>query len=227
MIIATDIRKSCTDELEANGGKSVRSARAVAEQCNVVLVSLNNEAAFHAVTGGPDGILAANRAVTVVDTCTLAIVDKREAADKLSAVGAILLDFTVSGTRAVVLAGDLTLYASGDEASFRKAEEPLKSFTRSRTFLGEFGNASKLNPNHPGPKPLAHAVTVAGRKVATLREARAHMLNLRGSVRSSPHWTQTDALLLRAVESLSSADVEAATTAFERALEKDHPPGGK
>ena len=143
-VVGTDIRTSCADELEANGGKSVQSARAVAEECDLILISLNNEAAFHAATSGPEGILAANRAVTVVDTCTLAIADKRKAADKLSAVGAILLDCTVSGTRAVVLAGDLTLYASGHEAAFRKAEEPLKSFTRSRTFLGEFGNASKL-----------------------------------------------------------------------------------
>ena len=74
----------------------------------------------------------------------LAIADKAAARDKLKTIGVTLLDCTVGGTRPIALAGNLTLYASGDAEAFGKAEEPLKTFTRSRTFLGEFGNASKL-----------------------------------------------------------------------------------
>ncbi len=144
-VAGTDVRQACMDELAANGGKLAASARAVAEGSDIIIVSLASEAAFHAVTTGTDSILDAKRSgIVVVDTCTLAIADKAAARDKLKTVGVTLLDCTVSGTRPTVLAGNLTLYASGDAEAFGRAEEPLKAFTRSRTFLGEFGNASKL-----------------------------------------------------------------------------------
>jgi 3-hydroxyisobutyrate dehydrogenase-like beta-hydroxyacid dehydrogenase len=144
-VVGTDVRQACMDELAANGGKPATSARAVAEVSDIIIISLASEAAFHAVTTGADSILDAKRGGTiVVDTCTLAITDKAAARDKLKTIGVTLLDCTVSGTRPIVLAGNLTLYASGDAEAFGRAEEPLKTFTRSRTFLGEFGNASKL-----------------------------------------------------------------------------------
>ena len=144
-VVGTDVRQTCMDELAANGGKPAASACAVAEASDIIIISLANEAAFHAVTTGTDSILNAKRGGTiVVDTCTLAITDKTAARDRLNAVGVTLLDCTLSGTRPSVLAGNLTLYASGDATAFAKAEAPLKSFTRSRTFLGEFGSASKL-----------------------------------------------------------------------------------
>ncbi len=144
-VVGTDVRLACMDELAAHGGKPATSARAVAEVSDIIIISLASEAAFHAVTTGSDSILEAKRGGTiVVDTCTLGIADKAAARDKLRTIGVTLLDCTVSGTRPIVLAGNLTLYASGDAEAFGKAEEPLKTFTRSRTFLGEFGNASKL-----------------------------------------------------------------------------------
>ena len=144
-VVGTDVRHACMDELAANGGRLATSARAVAEASDVTIISLASEAAFHAVTTGTDSILDAKRNGTiVVDTCTLAITDKAAARDRLKTIGVTLLDCTVSGTRPAVLAGNLTLYASGDAEAFGKAEEPLKTFTRSRMFLGEFGNASKL-----------------------------------------------------------------------------------
>ncbi len=144
-VVGTDVRQACLDELAANGGKPAPSARAVAEVSDIIIISLASEAAFHAVTTGTDSILDAKRSGSiVVDTCTLAIADKAAARDKLKTIGVTLLDCTVGGTRPVVLAGNLTLYASGDAKAFGKAEEPLKTFTRSRTFLGEFGNASKV-----------------------------------------------------------------------------------
>ncbi len=144
-VVGTDVRQPCMDELTANGGKSAPSARAVAEVADIIIISLASEDAFHAVTTGADSILAAKRGGSiVVDTCTLAVADKAAARDKLSTVGVTLLDCTLSGTRPAVLAGNLTLWASGDAAAYGKAEEPLAAFTKSRTFLGEFGNASKL-----------------------------------------------------------------------------------
>jgi len=144
-VVGTDLRQACLDELATNGGKPASSARAVAEAVDIVIISLASEAAFHAVTTGRDSILEAKRSgIVVVDTCTLAISDKVAARDKLKAGGITLLDCTLSGTRPIVLAGNLILYASGEAAAFAMAEDAFKAFTRSRIFLGEFGNASKL-----------------------------------------------------------------------------------
>ena len=144
-VVGTDLRQACLDELAANGGNPVTSARAVAEATDIVIISLASKAAFHAVTTGQDSILDAKRGgIIIFDTCTLAITDKTAARDKLKTIGITLLDCTLSGTRPIALAGNLMLYASGDSEAFAKAEEPLKAFARSRQFLGEFGNASKL-----------------------------------------------------------------------------------
>jgi L-threonate 2-dehydrogenase len=144
-VVGTDVRQACMDELAANGGRLATSARAVAEASDIIIISLASETAFHAVTTGTDSILDAKRSGTiVVDTCTLAIADKAVARDRLKTIGVTLLDCTVSGTRPAVLAGNLTLYGSGDAEAFGKAEEPLKAFTLSRMYLGDFGNASKL-----------------------------------------------------------------------------------
>ena len=89
----------------------------------VTIISLASEAAFHAVTTGTDILDAKRSGTIVVDTCTLAIADKAAARDRLKTIGVTLLDCTVSGTRPAVLAGNLTLYASGDAEAFGKAED--------------------------------------------------------------------------------------------------------
>ncbi|MEK7876518.1 MAG: NAD(P)-dependent oxidoreductase [Pseudomonadota bacterium] len=144
-VTGVDVRAACIAELESLGGRGATTAREVASASDVVIISLNNVDAFRETTTGPEGLVhGVSRHAVVVDTCTLAIADKAHAAERLLARGVRFLDCTVSGNRNSILDGTLTLYASGDEAAYRRVEPVLAAISGSHTFLGAFGNASKL-----------------------------------------------------------------------------------
>lgn len=144
-VIGYDPRDAALDELEANGGRRAGSPRDVADAADVVILSLPTVEAFQAVlreqgsipSSGKDGLI-------IIDTCTLPIPVKAEGARMAEAAGMTLIDGTVSGNRDMILAKTLTAYMSGDEAAYAKCSDVLSAFTRKHSFVGEFGNASRI-----------------------------------------------------------------------------------
>ena len=144
-VVGFDVRDAALDELETNGGTRAASPRAVAEAADVVIVSLPSIVAYHEVLTGQGGIGSAGRhGLTVICTCTMPIDDKQRAAEMLEKQGVTLLDGTVSGNRDMILAKTLTAYVSGNEAAYAQWTDVLSAFTRRHSFVGAFGNASRL-----------------------------------------------------------------------------------
>jgi len=144
-VTGVDIRAECIAELESLGGVGVSSAREVAKVSDVVITSLNNVEVFHSTTTGENGLIHDLRPnAVVVDTCTLSVADKARAAVVLQSRGVQLLDCTVSGNRNSILDGSLAFYASGDESAYCCVLPVLRAISGSQTYLGAFGNASKL-----------------------------------------------------------------------------------
>jgi putative dehydrogenase len=140
-----DPREAALDELEANGGVRAASPRAVAEAADVVLLSLPSIEAFRDVMRGQGSVpSAAKTGLVVIDTCTLPIPVKEEAARIAADAGMTLLDGTVSGNRDMILAGTLTAYMSGDRAAYDAWANMLSAFTRKHSHVGAFGNASRI-----------------------------------------------------------------------------------
>jgi 3-hydroxyisobutyrate dehydrogenase-like beta-hydroxyacid dehydrogenase len=111
----------------------------VAQLAEVLITSLPSAAALHTVAdelGGKDRV--------VMETSTLPIADKERARDTLAKKGVVLLDCPLSGTGAQARVKDLVVFASGDEAAFKKAEPFLPGFSRAHYYLGEFGNGSRM-----------------------------------------------------------------------------------
>jgi len=133
-----DIAPAQRKALEKEGGSAATSASEVARNAEVLITSLPSSEALHAVAQEIDG------KCIVVETSTLPIDDKLEARDTLAKKGATLLDCPLSGTGAQARNKDLSVYASGDEAAYRKVVPVLEGFARSHYFLGEFGNGSKM-----------------------------------------------------------------------------------
>ena len=133
-----DIAPAQRKALEKEGGSAATSASEVARNAEVLITSLPSSEALHAVAQEIDG------KCIVVETSTLPIDDKLEARDTLAQKGATLLDCPLSGTGAQARNKDLSVYASGDEAAYRKVVPVLEGFARSHYFLGEFGNGSKM-----------------------------------------------------------------------------------
>jgi 3-hydroxyisobutyrate dehydrogenase-like beta-hydroxyacid dehydrogenase len=144
-VIGIDLLDRNMSELESHGGRRAATPRAVAEEANFIITSLPSADAFHEVTTGQTGIAAASRAgIVVIDTCTLAVDDKAEAARRLDDIDITLLDCTVSGSRATCLAGDLATFASGDKDAFDRSADVFAAFANPLHWMGDFGNASRI-----------------------------------------------------------------------------------
>ena len=88
-------------------------------------------------SAGKDGLV-------LIDTCTMPVAIKEEGARIAADKGMTLIDGTVSGNRDMILAKTLTAYMSGDKAAYDANADVLSAFTRKHSFVGEFGNVSKI-----------------------------------------------------------------------------------
>ena len=134
-----DISGAQRDELKKAGGVPATSVASLAQLAEVLITSLPSSAALHAVAEELHG-----KGRVVMETSTLPIADKERARDTLGKKGIVLLDCPLSGTGAQARAKDLVVFASGDEAAFKKAEPFMPGFSRAHYYLGEFGNGSKM-----------------------------------------------------------------------------------
>ncbi|MEQ8936174.1 MAG: NAD-binding protein, partial [Amphiplicatus sp.] len=82
----------------------------------------------------------------VIDTCTLAIEDKKRAGTLLAGVGTSFLDGAVSGNRLSVLKGRAKYFLSGERGVYEKIETALSSALGPRLvrYVGSIGDASRL-----------------------------------------------------------------------------------
>ena len=144
-VVGFDLRATALDELEENGGTGAESPRAVAEAADVVLLSLPTIEAFQDVISGQGSVTsAAKQGLVLIDTCTMPVAVKEEGAHIASDNGMTLIDGTVSGNRDMILAKTLTAYMSGEQAAYDAHADILSAFTRKHSFVGAFGNASKI-----------------------------------------------------------------------------------
>ena len=129
--------------LRAAGGTVCADAAALAGAVDVIITSLPSAAALLQCA---QGIAAAalQRGLLVVETSTLDVADKEAARRVLAAAGVVLLDCPLSGTGAQALRKDLTVYASGSAAAFKKLRPVFEGFSKSQFFLGAFGNGMRM-----------------------------------------------------------------------------------
>jgi 3-hydroxyisobutyrate dehydrogenase-like beta-hydroxyacid dehydrogenase len=131
--------------LNAQGGESRPSARAVAAEADVIITSLPHAAALEDVLFGTEGIVAAGRpGILVIETSTLPLEAHESARSRLAAAGIGMLDAPVSGTGGQAKTKDITVFASGEPADFERARGVLSHFARSVRYVGDFGTGSKL-----------------------------------------------------------------------------------
>jgi L-threonate 2-dehydrogenase len=131
-----DISARAREGLKRAGGVPVKSVAAI--DAPVAITSLPSAKALHDVCS------ELKKVPVVLETSTLPIPEKVRARDTLKKKGVTLLDCPLSGTGAQARARDLVVFASGEQAGFRKAEPCLPGFSRAHYYLGEFGNGSKM-----------------------------------------------------------------------------------
>jgi 3-hydroxyisobutyrate dehydrogenase-like beta-hydroxyacid dehydrogenase len=124
------------------GVEVTRSIAELASRSPILLTSLPSSEALLDVASE----IAAGKGLAriVIETSTLPIAVKERARDILAKARVALLDCPLSGTGAQARTRDLAVYASGSRAAYRKCVSIFEGFARTHTYLGEFGNGSKM-----------------------------------------------------------------------------------
>ena len=140
-----DLLPAHGDRLNAKGGQSCASARAVALEADVVITSLPHAKALEEALFDDEGIASAGRSgILVVETSTLSLDVKERARARLAETGIAMLDAPVSGTGAQAKMKDISVFASGARADLERAHGLLAQFSRSVRYVGAFGAGSKV-----------------------------------------------------------------------------------
>jgi 3-hydroxyisobutyrate dehydrogenase-like beta-hydroxyacid dehydrogenase len=118
------------------------SPRAVAEASEVTFTMVTNTAAVRAVTEGPDGILSGLRPGAVyVDMSTASPANARAVAERVSELGAHMLDAPVSGSVSTLEQGKLSVMVGGDADVFARVKPILEAIGPKVFHVGPNGAA--------------------------------------------------------------------------------------
>jgi 3-hydroxyisobutyrate dehydrogenase len=154
---------------EAAGATAAPSPAAVAETCDVVLLSLPDSSVVEAVVLGDDGILGATRSdQVVVDLSTSSPSSTVELHRRLGERGVEFVDAGISGGASAAEQGTLTIMAGGSEAALDRVRPVLETFSSRVFHMGASGagHSAKLLNNFLNGISLAATaeVMVAARK---------------------------------------------------------------
>ena len=141
-VIGHDPSKQAAAAAKRSGVELAGNATEVAAQAPIILTSLPNPVALHAVARELAAAKLPKR--TLVEMSTFMIEDKEKARDALEKVGHTVIDCPVSGTGSQAANRDLVFYASGDKATIKKLDKMFRAFGRKVYDVGKFGNGSRM-----------------------------------------------------------------------------------
>jgi len=130
------------NKLKKLGGNPSSSISSLPLDIEVILTSLPSSKALHDVS--TDLSVQERKGVVLVETSTLTLDDKKQAAKILKLAGIKTLDCPLSGTGSQAKVKDLVVYSSGSLPVFNRAKPVLQDFSRSVVYLGKFGNGIKM-----------------------------------------------------------------------------------
>ena len=154
---------------EACGAQAARSLAEVAEQSNIVLMSLPDSHVVEAVVEGKEGLLRYAKAGQIyVDLSTASVNSTQRIAQSFADVGASYIDAGISGGAAAAEKGTLTLMVGGNATVVDSLKEVFAPFSTKVAYMGASGagHTTKLLNNFLNAVSLAASaeVMVAGKK---------------------------------------------------------------
>ena len=130
---------------EATGLPTAASPRILAEEADVILTSLFDDAAAEAVFHGPDGLLAADLAgKLVIEMSTLRPHTQIALAEAVAGRGGAYVECPVGGTTGPARSGKLLGLAGGDAASVARARPVLDLLCRRVEHVGPHGAGASM-----------------------------------------------------------------------------------
>jgi 3-hydroxyisobutyrate dehydrogenase len=134
-----DVREEAAARF-ADAASIAPNPAALAAACDVVLVAVVDDAQVRTVVAGPDGVLGAARAGSVVIVVSTISPDTiAEVAAAARAVGVGLIDCGVSGGPSAAATGDLICMVGGDDAVIDRARPALDAIGSLVVPMGPLG----------------------------------------------------------------------------------------
>ena len=137
-----DIIPERASHLVDQGLKILSSPGDVAEQADILISSLPS---YQALLDVIEGIGKVDKpGLILLETSTLKIPEKEDAAQICEAAGKIFLDAPISGTTPLVRAMRGSLFIGGDETAYEKCVPVIEAFTATNFFVGGVGDGSRM-----------------------------------------------------------------------------------
>ncbi|HBV38136.1 MAG TPA: 2-hydroxy-3-oxopropionate reductase [Erwinia sp.] len=146
-LVVRDRNAENVAELVKHGATSAESAKAIAEQSDVIITMLPNSPHVKEVLLGEGGVIEGAKAGTIIiDMSSIAPLASREMHDELAKKGIALLDAPVSGGEPKAIDGTLSVMVGGDKELFDKCYDIMKAMAGSVVHTGDIGagNVTKL-----------------------------------------------------------------------------------
>lgn len=135
-LVAHDAREAAVRPLAERQARIVGSARAVADEAELVCASLPTLAAYRDVALGTAGVRGGKEARIFVNMGTVGTRFVEDMARELAAASIVTIDCPISGGPPGAAAGTLSIMASGPKDAFAELEPALKALGKV-TYVGE------------------------------------------------------------------------------------------
>ncbi len=152
-LIVMDLNKDAVAACVNRGAQAAASAKALANQADIVMLCLTTSAIVEKVVYGDEGILAGiKQGAVVIDFGTSVPSSTRKIGSDLASKGVGMIDAPLGRTPAHAKDGLLNIMASGDKETFEKVKPVLEDQGENVFYLGELGagHTTKLINNFMG-----------------------------------------------------------------------------
>lgn len=139
-VVAFDMNEAAFAILEGTKARRVKTVAEIAEQADIVCLSLPGGVQVEAVCLGEQGLASvANPPSIVIDLSTTTVASARSVAERLAAKNIAFVDAPVARTREAAQRGELSIMAGASEALFAQVEPILRYMGTDVTRCGEVG----------------------------------------------------------------------------------------
>ena len=139
-VIAFDMNSAAFTTLDGTKARRAQTLGELAEQADIVLLSLPGGLQVEQVCLGPQGLASVSRLPSViVDLSTTTVAVARTVAERLSSKGIAFADAPVARTREAAQRGELSIMVGADETLYARIEPILRYMGSDITHCGGVG----------------------------------------------------------------------------------------
>ena len=139
-----DVNPTAMQPLLDRQARQARTPKEMADQCEVVFVSLPTLNAFRTVVFGENGLLMGDKMKILVNTCTVGRKFLREVEAAMTPRGVTIIDCPISGGPSGAAAGTLSVMVSGDPATVDRVMPLLSLWGPTVTVAGDKPGAAQV-----------------------------------------------------------------------------------